>query len=143
MSGGVLTKYKAMGAEGGQLGYPVGELRTTDSGTSQLFEHGIVTLSRTTGDPTAEILAGVSIAEGSLTVTDPGILAFGNDGMLTIRQGDANFVSINCSCIEDPDPNPPTSSDRLGTCSLRFSKLRDRAFCVNTGNCKGTCRFTN
>jgi hypothetical protein len=142
VSGAVLTKYKELGAEGGKLGYPVGGLLTSATGTSQLFQHGLITVSRTAADPQAEILEGVNIAEGSLTVTNPGILG-DNDGMLIIRQGDVNVVNLNCSCIPDPDVNPPTSSERLGTCSLFFSKNRDRATCVNKGQCKGTCRFTN
>ena len=142
VSGTVLTKYKELGAEGGKLGYPVGGLRTSADGTSQIFEHGLITTSRTASDPQAEILEGVSIAEGSLTVTDPGILGIDNDGTLTVRQGDGNFA-FDCSCIEDPDPNPPISSERLGLCSIRFSRDKTRAICFNSGSCKGQCRFTN
>lgn len=142
VSGAVLTKYKELGAEGGKLGYPVGGLLTSATGTSQLFQHGFITASRTAADPQAEILEGVDIAEGSLTVTNPGILGTDNDGMLTIRQGDG-FVGLSCSCIEDPDVNPPTSSERLGLCSLRFTKDKKRAICFNSGSCKGDCRFTN
>jgi hypothetical protein len=142
VSGAVLTKYNELGAEGGKLGYPVGSLQTTASGTSQIFEHGLITVSRTAADPQAEILEGVSIAEGSLTVTNPGILAIDNDGTLIVRQGDANFVNLNCTCIEDPDPTPPIGSERLGLCSVKFSKDNKRATCFNSGGCKGTCRVT-
>lgn len=143
VSGAVLTKYQELGAESGKLGYPVGALLTTADGTSQIFQHGIITASRTASDPQAEILEGVSIAEGSLTVSNPGILAIDNDGTLIVRQGDTNFVNLNCSCIEDPDPNPPIRSERLGLCAVIFSRGNRQANCVNKGDCKGTCRFTN
>ena len=143
VSGAVLTKYKELGAEGGKLGYPVGDLRTSADGTSQIFQHGLITVSRTAADPQAEILEGVNIAEGSLTVTNPGILAIDNDGTLIIRQGDVDFVNLNCSCIEDPDPTPPIESDRPGLCSVIFSRGKSQANCVNKGQCKGICRFTN
>jgi len=143
VSGAVLTKYKDLGAEGGKLGYPVGDLLTSADGTSQIFQHGLITTSRTAADPQAEILEGVNIADGSLTVSNPGILGIDNDGTLIIRQGDFNVVNLNCSCIEDPDPTPPIESDRLGTCAVIFSRGKTQANCVNKGQCKGTCRFTN
>lgn len=140
VSGSILTKYKSLGAEGGALGYPAGDERTTAKSVQQTFEHGFVTTNRT-GDTTAQILAGVNIAEGSLVVTttptigNPPILGIDNDGTLFVRS-EGNFEAVlRCSCIKTD-----RKFSTRGSCAAQVNG--DMAVCVPAPACEGgSCAF--
>ena len=131
-----LAKYKTLGAETGKLGYPVTDERLIGKVMSQTFEHGFLRMTAD-GGLEAEILAGVTIAEGSLTVgNSSGVLIGTDDGFLTVREVNGPDITVSCSCELNPSP----TSQRLGICSLSFSKSRKTAFCKNK-DCNGSCAF--
>ena len=137
VSGNVLKKYKEIGAEGGDLGYPVTDERPAAEGVQQTFEHGFITANRT-GDTSVEILAGVNITEGSLVVTgtNPPILGIDNDGTLFVR-GDGNVEAVlRCSCVKAKDQKFSTR----GSCLAQVQG--DTATCVPAPACEGgSCAF--
>jgi hypothetical protein len=131
-----LAKYKTLGAETGKLGYPVSDERLAGKVMSQTFEHGFL---RTTADGglEAEILSGVMLAEGSLTIGDSsGIILGIDDGFLNIREVSGPDIQLSCSCEANPSP----TSQRLGICNLTLSKSRKTATCRNR-DCNGSCAF--
>lgn len=139
VSANLLKKYKELGAEGGALGYPVADERPTAAGVQQTFEHGFITANRT-GDTSVEILAGVTIAEGSLVVNpnvaNPPILGIDNDGTLHVR-GEGNFEAVlRCSCVKPKDQKFSTR----GSCAAEVNG--DIAMCVPAPVCEGgSCAF--
>lgn len=137
VSGNLLTKYKALGAESGALGYPITDSRPTAAeSVQQTFEHGFITANRA-GDTSAEILAGVSIADGSLVVTggtNPPILGIDNDGTLFVR-GDGNFEAVlRCTCFKKEQ-----KFSTRGSCLAQVNG--DTATCVPAPACEGSCAF--
>lgn len=136
VSGNTLKKYKELGAEGGALGYPVGEERPAAESVQQTFEHGFITANRA-GDTSVEILAGVNIAEGSLVVTgtNPPILGIDNDGTLFVR-GEGNVEALlRCTCVK----REKRFSTR-GSCAAKVEG--DTATCVPAPACdSGSCAF--
>lgn len=137
VSGNMLKKYKELGAEGGALGYPVADERPTAAGSvQQTFEHGFITANRT-GDTSAEILAGVSIADGSLVVTtgtNPPILGIDNDGTLFVR-GEGNFEAVlRCTCFKKEQ-----KFSTRGSCLAQING--EIAMCVPAPACEGSCAF--
>lgn len=137
VSGGVLAKYKQTGAEGGALGYPVGDERpTATAGVQQTFEHGFITANRA-GDTSVQILAGVNIADGSLVVTgtNPPILGIDNDGTLFVRSGGNVEALLRCSCVKKEQ-----KFSTRGSCVAMVNG--DMATCVPAPACEGgSCAF--
>lgn len=134
---GALEKYKELGAEGGQLGYPVSDERMADGNLRQTFEHGFITTTAA-GTVEASVLSGVTFTTDSLTVAtaSPIMLELDNTGFLVFRETTGPDVTLSCSCTPTPSPD----SQRLGFCTVVISRKGKNATC-RSSTCSGSCAF--
>jgi LGFP repeat-containing protein len=137
VTGDVLAKYKDLGAEGGALGYPVSEERSTPEGIRQTFEHGFIRTTRT-GEVQVKILDGATLSENSLTIAEIGRikLAVDDSGLLVFQVVKAPQTFLSCACQLKPSPD----AQRLGFCTVTLSKDKKMATC-KPQDCNGSCEF--
>lgn len=132
VSGAALAKYKGIGAEGGALGYPVGDARSSKDGIRQTFEHGFI-MTTPAGEARVRIVAGVTFTENALTLQDSTIRLLENPtvpGALALESEAAPLVNVSCGCV---------SMTVIGTCMVKISNKGKTATCSGKG-CN--CQFT-